>query len=326
MPIVPDLLLLRKIVSDGFCSTRIKSAAPSIGDLHAAMDLMIANSDRKILCDPQQVTGLKNAYNVRYEDFGMFLKILGGIVERDVFDKSKLGVVEGTYPIAPGSSVLVKFTLFKDGEYWVEPVYHWFNPETYFPFHTMMALALMAVAEGPRIPEVFDTTAKIRVVSTAGDFSVAKEYPMDVTALLERLRSSVLTDWIRQGPQCLTCPEKSCAFNITFDQQVYGWLKAKQLVAQLEKQLEDHLVLHGPSKAGQHLVYLQQSTRRNFKEKMLFEFLAELRATAPAVADKYVNPNTKKVLDAVAKGHLPETFRKYFYETNSHSIESEVTL
>lgn len=303
-------IFLREIIEAGFCGQYAPSAkAPTMGLLHYALDKIIARQipmgDFIQLCSQN---------NVQFEDQPFFVKCLEGIhAKPGYFNKTDIEVEERS--VLSGDKD-VKYIVFrdKDTDRFIEPVYHFYSPETYVPIYSIMCAYLMGI-EGP---------IKVDCISMIGDASHCKEYGTN-QGQCHDLLTAYQSGCLSPGRQCLSCMA-ACNLKDNFESMVYTWMKAKQEVDAAEKVLREHLIYKGPSKCGAHLVYMKESVRRTFTPKLINSWLGELMTAVPALWQDYVKPDTAEIMRAIASGKLDKKFAKDFKESRSFSIDTTFSL
>lgn len=310
-------ILLREIIEAGFCGMYLpKQAAPTMGQIQYNLDMIIA--DQKLGMDPIQ---LANHINLRYEDQIYFQKCLLGIkAQSGTFhpEDVKRFPFKITYD-APVGVLEIRGMVFKDGDAFIEPCYNFYLPDKFVPLHSVIAAYLMG----------YRGTLRVDVVSALGDSGDA--LILEVPILENQIRgylAAIAAKMLAPGGACMNCIREDCTFDSEFEKKVFGWMKAKERVENLDAQIREHLTYRGPTKCGSHLVYMKETARRSFdSSKSMTKFIDELKAEKPVNWQDFLKPDSAEIAKAIKKNHLPKRFLgDYFKLSSSFSIDTTLSL
>lgn len=306
-------VLLRHILSSGFCGAYTPSRAADAGSIHHALDSAIASGDLdKFVIDTVRIQECgKN--KIPYPEHAYFTACLLGISERgERFKnvKAELKTVEFM-----GRNISF-FLLTEDDSTIVEPLYEFYHQQNWCPVYSICAARIMGYDLEP---------IRVRGVSVLSDFEVSGKFPI-IREHVDGFIESYLNGTKRPGSPCLSCNTAGCSFQNPFEQQMLGYMKLRQSLQDAEDKIRQHLIWHGPTQCGAHLVYMRETLRRFFKDKRYQEFLGILMHHNPKDYTRFLSPDGKDVAEAVGKGLLPQSLMNFFSVSRSHKIETSVNL
>lgn len=305
---------LRSLVHQGFCGQyQDVHADRGLGYVQAALDRIIDREMLSELDDESLRTQLALRYEIPYEHRITFDRCLRGLIERrHEFEGDEIKAREVEHHL-PGDSVqYVK--ILRGSALTVEPMYTFYPLDAYLPMH---ALAI-AHLEGR-------DSVHVRSVSVVGDTVIEQTYPVHHEKISELIQRA-LTSQLSPGPQCASCRKTDCPSAADFERLVLEWMKAKQTFEESQERVRQHLIAHGPTKCGAHIIYLTEHLRRFYKDKDVLRIYGRLVEQAPKDYVKYLNPDSAEIARAVGKGELPKDFMDFFTTSRYYTIESNVSL
>ncbi len=305
-------VLLRRILSAGFCGGYTPTREIDIGSIHHALDCIIADGDFEKYSQQTYKVQACGQKKIPYSEHGYFLSALDGIFQR----KDRLATVKSTTHEVDYLGSKIVFTLFREGDVFVDPMYEFYYPQHLIPLYTIVAAFLAGVEE---------KAIKVRSVSMMTDFEEPGEFAI-LREDIDELLNSHLKGHIRAGSPCTSCSMTGCKFPNPFEQAAVTYFKAKQAFKEAEEVVKKHLIYHGPTKAGAHLVYMKENRRRFFKDKDWTVFLEALMKADPKGYLKYLSPDAKDIAEAVKRGTLPAAMLKFFSTSRYHTIETSVSM
>lgn len=322
-------VFLRELLESGFCGKHREAVGKNgLGTIHAALDSIIATHGvagiptLDALMDESQRVQLGNKYKIPYESKPHFDRCLQGIYDnRKWFTPAGhwgLSYETAEAPGPPGVAIrYMKMRHMVDPEI-IEPVYSFYFPENYIPLHSL----LIAFLEGWKAEQI---TVKLVSVCAEGEVVVGG-YHMLRPQLQDLLEKSLNAHETMMGPACSNCPITDCLGHDEFEKLTMAWFKAKQTEEELRAKIREHLVWHGPTKVGAHLVFMKEHARRTLPRKHFQMFLDLVKAASPSDYTAYLSSYNTAVFDAVAKGKLPAQVTACFTQSKSHSIETGLSL
>jgi hypothetical protein len=304
-------IFLRELLERGFCGHYSPAAKPpTTGHLHWALDKIIqfaavAGTTK----DPIQ---LSNQYGVRFGDQQFFMSRIEGIMKKlGYFHTTDVEILSRTIHISHVDEI--EFLQFRDkstGSF-IEPVYHFYNPDYHVPMYSLMVAYLMDM-NGP---------LTVDCVSMIGESVSTKTWDINRTQCKELLDGR-LSGKLVPGRQCAEC-SSVCLMKTDFESLVYSWKKAQQEAEVAEQKIRDHLTYKGPTKCGAHLVYMKESRRRTLTDKASSELVHKLLSHG---SSKYLKPDAAEIAKDVASGKLDSEYLKPFKESSSFSIDTTFSL
>lgn len=305
-------VLLRHMLSSGFCGGYTSSGNADVGSIHHALDTIIASGSLgQYVQDTIRIQAC-GKHKVPYSEQVYFTSCLENLSDR----KDRFSTVKGELKTVEFEGRQITFTLFFEGDAMVEPLYSFYNPQHFIPMYSLCAARLMGFDLGP-VP--------IRAVSILSDY----ELPVKFEVLKDRidpLLRGYLSGVKRVGSPCLSCDIGDCSFKDPFEQKALEMFKLKQALQEAEDKIKEHLTWHGPTQCGAHLIYMKENVRRFFKDKRYQEFLSRIMQHDEKGFTQYLTPDAKDVFEAIQAGRLPKELAGFFTESRYHKMETSINM
>ena len=296
--------VLRGVIAAGLCARSLKAESGHVlGDLHALLDQKIVDGLAQFEGNDSLIFQASGPIpNLRLREH--FQNTLRSLVEkREIFEKCEIRMMhDGAF----------RYMHLKDDDTWVEPVYSFYEPQTFIPMYSLCA-AFLAGFEGKDI--------KVRVISASGDLDEVKRYHYDMKAM-DAVLLAAQSEAINVGPYCYTCPKTECSFTKKFEQEYHDWMKAKQKADEMEGRVREHLTWMGPTQVGAYLAHMKETGRKTTDRKRFAEIQKALIECDPKGYMKYFNISASTIVKDIAAGKLPKTMEQFIKASKSFSIDT----
>lgn len=314
-------ILLRDILESGFCGGYTPKMPRNLAKTRYALDAIAAAGKFDGFDQESVRIQLANQNFVPYEDQPFFHKNLEGLLNNSAyFNATDHEFIHDSIRLE-GADADIAFYVIRDkstGSF-VEPVYDFVTFQNYLPMHSLIAAYLMGLEK-----------VEVGAISLMAGHVDSKLWAVDrpaISKLLDEWRHSTgMPEYRKASGACTTCTLVSCTWKSDFDKKVYDWMKAQQLVAELEAQIKEHVTYNGPTKVGAHMVYMKENKRRTMDPTKRDQFLELLKEHRPNDWAAFMNADIAAVAKLAESGKAPKEIMDAFKESRFYTLDTKLTL
>jgi hypothetical protein len=313
--------LLRDILESGFCGGYTPKTPRNLAKTRYSLDAIAASGKFDGFDQESVRIQLTNQHFVPYEDQPFFHKNLEGLLNNSGYFNTTDHEFTVESRRMDGTEVDIVFVVIWDRNTKgiIEPLYDFVSFQNYLPMHSLVAAYLMGLEK-----------VSVDVISLMAGPVDTKTWAVDKPAinklLVEWFHSTTDSGYRKSGSACMSCTRSGCTWKSDFDQRVYDWMKAQQLVAGLEAQIKEHVTYNGPTKVGAHMVYMKESRRRTADPTKRGLFLELLKEHRPNDWVAFMNPDIAAVTKLAEGGKVPMEIMDAFKESRFYTLDTKLTL
>lgn len=310
-------ILLRSLIEAGFCpGYRTPAEKMTRAQKLYALDQVLGGQRGDDFAQETVRIQTCSQKGIPFEDMPWFHKALLGIRERQGFF-CRPEVTSDVYEVKVGQDETVSFILLQDKvtEAYIEPIYDYYVPDYRVPFHAIMAAYILGEKKPIKVTQVGVLT---------GDLDT-QTFPIQDEITWGKIRSFLVDKTAYMpGRQCASCVHTGCTMQSDFEGLVLKWMKAKMAEEELGKQVREFLTYHGPTRAGHHLVYMNEVTRRDPAMAKFGDWLKVLMAKEGW--QRYLKPDAAAIQKGIKEGKLDPATMEIFKLSKYYTIETTLSL